>query len=142
MFDISRNDIITLTRGDSALLNLVINLGTVADPLIYDLGPQDKLYFGVCEPKVTFEHAIIKKVYTSVDYDAQEHVLTIKFAPEDTEFLLPGVYYYSIKLHRPATTTTAYRPTEENPEILEPYTLTTEEAVDTIINRRKFIIIG
>ena len=81
------------------------------------------------------------KVY-EVDYDAQEHVLTIKFAPEDTEFLLPGVYYYSIKLHRPATTTTAYRPTEENPEILEPYTLTTEEAVDTIINRRKFIIIG
>lgn len=132
MFDISNNGIITITRGDTAVTNLVINVGTELHPVIYPLDKPEidsgaavaKVYFAIMEPGQPFEHALVKKVFDWRDYDTDINALKIKFASEDTEFLLPGVYYYTVKLRRPS------------PDITDGSGL-----VDTLISKRKFIIL-
>ena len=123
MFNIAKNGIITITRGDSAETSLYINIGTELEPLITKLGDNDKVYLGVMEPNQLFEDAIIKKVYTKDDHKDEDEALTISFDCEDTENLLPGVYYYSIKLYRPGDG------------------LTTKDRIDTIVPKKKFIIV-
>ena len=95
--NISRNQIITLHRGDTFSASLFINEGHPLDPVRYTLGENDKLYLGVMEANQPFEFALIKKVYTSEDLDEEGDVV-IKFESKDTEFLIPGTYYYEIKL--------------------------------------------
>ena len=77
------------------------------------------------EPNQLFEDTIVKKVYTKDDHRDEDdpEALTISFDCEDTENLLPGVYYYSIKLYRPGDG------------------LTTKDRIDTIVPKRKFIIV-
>lgn len=125
MFNIAKNGIITITRGDSAETSLYINIGTELEPLITKLGENDRIYLGVMEPNQLFEDAILKKVYTHEDHADKDdpYALNISFDCEDTENLLPGVYYYSIKLYRPGNG------------------LTTKDRVDTIVPKRKFIIV-
>ena len=121
MFDISGNGIITLSRGDSFTLEVYVNLGTELEPVEYRLGYGDSLYFALMEPNQPFEHALIRKEYTQDDVN-EEGLVVMKFQAEDTEFLMPGNYYYMIKLARPG---------EESGEVL----------VDTIISKTKFVII-
>ena len=125
MFNIAKNGIITITRGDSAETSLYINIGTELKPIKTALGKNDKVYLGVMEPNQLFEDAIIKKVYTYKDHTDKDdpYVLNIFFDCEDTENLLPGVYYYSIKLYRPGDG------------------LTTKDRIDTIVPKRKFIVV-
>ena len=125
MFNIAKNGIITITRGDSAETSLYINTGTELKPIKTALGKNDKVYLGVMEPNQLFEDALLKKVYTYKDHTDKDdpYVLNISFDCEDTENLLPGVYYYSIKLYRPGDG------------------LTTKDRIDTIVPKRKFIIV-
>lgn len=116
MFDIS-NNIITLSRGDTFSLDVLVNLGTTWDPTIYALDEGDKLYFALMEPNQPFEHALIRKVFTKDDQDEDGFIL-MNFKSEDTEFLLPGLYYYTIKLSREDDT-----------------------IVDTIVTKTKFTIL-
>lgn len=95
--NISRNEIITLHRGDNFEATLFINKGHQLDPVRYILDANDKVYLGVMEAHQPFEFALIKKVYTSEDLDEEGDVV-IKFESKDTEFLIPGTYYYEIKL--------------------------------------------
>ena len=125
MFDISKNGIITISRGDNFTLNTFINIGTQLEPIQYILKEEDKVYFALMEPHQPFEHALIRKVYTQEDED-EDHNISMNFTSEDTEFLMPGNYYYMIKLAR-------YIPSESGEE--EKY------LVDTIISKTKFIII-
>ena len=74
------------------------------------------------DPHQPFENAIVKKRYTKEDCDEMGN-LFIRFNPEDTLDLLPGVYYYSIKLHKM---------TDNDEEHID--------EVITIINKTKFII--
>jgi len=142
MFNISNNDIITMTRGDSAITELCINLGSELSPIIYDLGAEDKVYLGVCEPNKPWEAALIKKVFTAADYNYEQHTLRIAFKSKDTEFVLPGVYYYSIKLYRPSLEEIEYNFEEESgAEEFIQNEFTTAEKIDTIIDRKKFIIL-
>ena len=117
MFDISRNGIITISRGDNFTLNVFVNIGTNLMPIQYMLRGEDKLYFALMEPNQPFEHALVRKVFTSEDLDEDNNV-DMNFSCEDTEFLLPGNYYYMIKLYRAE-----------------------EDLVDTIITKTKFVII-
>lgn len=125
MFDISNNGIITITRGDSAVTNLYINLGTECCPDIFDINqwPHAKVYLGITEPHMPFEQALVRKVFDIKDFDESGKVLKIKFKTEDTENLVPGLYYYSVKLLR--------MDPEKNGEDL----------VDTVISKKKFIIL-
>lgn len=122
MFEISRNGIVTLSRGDSFEFSVFINLGTLLEPVQYFLEEGDKLYFALMEPNHPFEAALIRKVYTKDDMDESGNVI-MKFVPEDTEYLLPGTYYYMVKLLRPA---------KESGE---------SDKVDTIISKTKFAIV-
>lgn len=126
MFDISNNGIISINRGDSFTLDVFINLGTCIEPIQYQLQPGDKVYFALMEPNQSFEHALMRREFTNVDLDEDDFV-SMKFDSEQTEYLLPGTYYYTVKLAR----------AEESSESGEE----TKYTVDTIIPKTKFVII-
>lgn len=97
MFNISKNGIITLNRGDTVKLPLFINAGTEMNPVRYELKDSDRIYLGVMENNAPFERAIIKKVYTKEDINDNGDVV-VEFKSEDTCNLIPDDYYYEIKL--------------------------------------------
>ena len=117
MFNISNNGIITVNRGDTFTLNVFVNVGTKLFPVQYVLQEGDNLYFALCEPNQPFEDALIRKVFTHTDVDEKGNVV-MKFDSEMAEFLLPGTYYYTIKLVKAS-----------------------DESVTTIITKTKFVII-
>lgn len=94
----SNADIINLNRGDTLNAPLFINIGTFTNPIRYRLLPTDKLYFGIMEPNQCWENSIVRQVYTSESGKTKDGDIIIQLTPEDTEFLLPGTYYYMIKL--------------------------------------------
>lgn len=96
---ISDNNIITLAKGDNFTYNYYVNSRTQICPERYILQENDKLYFALCEPNQPYEEALFIKEYTDENLNADGDVI-IKFVPEDTKFLLPGKYYYTIKLDR------------------------------------------
>lgn len=104
MFNIAFNGIITVNRGDSFTLPLALNYGTNLDPYKYTLSDSCVVYFAVMEPNQPFEEALIKKRYTAKDADADGNII-IKFKPQDTQCVLPGKYYYQVKLQRFNSTT-------------------------------------
>lgn len=96
MFTLGTAGRIYLTRGDSCIIPFLINQGTALDPISYELSGNDALYFGVMEPNQPFESALIRKKFTSSDM--KEGQIDIYIDPKDTLCLLPGKYYYQIKL--------------------------------------------
>lgn len=101
MIDVTLNGIITLTRGDNAIIPLSIS---VSDPLYpeqdyYVLKGDDAVYFGIMFPNQLFENAVIRKKYTKEDMNDNNEI-PISLIPEDTENLPSGDYYYQIKLKK------------------------------------------
>lgn len=88
---------ILLNRGDNLTRVIFLNQGSKLSPIQYVLRPGDKLYVGISEPNQCFEEAIIKKVYTSDNLNSEGNVV-LKLSSLDTLNLLPGLYYYEIKL--------------------------------------------
>lgn len=99
MFDIDYSKIITMNRGDSFEASLFINCGTKMCPHRYLLKPGDKVYFALMEPNQKFEDAILKKVYENFENVTPEGDLIITLKSEDTQHLLPGKYFYTIKVN-------------------------------------------
>lgn len=97
MFKIASNGIITVNRGDSFELPVTLNIGSSVARVMYTLKETDVLYLGVMEPNQPFETAILRKKFTYADLDSDNNI-NIRFWPEDTVCLLPGKYYYQIKL--------------------------------------------
>lgn len=142
MFSISPNGIITMTRGDSWTTSIFINIGTELCPIGYDLKEGDYVYFGVMEPNQPFNDALVCKKMTykdktpitsvnDVDINKDGYIdgfVTLTFGIKDTEYLLPGTYYYEVKLLRPIS--------DQN-LIEKGYT----EQIDTIVPKTKFIIL-
>lgn len=124
MFNIAFNGIITVNRGDSFTIPLTLNAGTTLDPMQYDATATSYLYFAVMEPNQPFETALIKKKYRIHDMERDEdNQLLIKFKPQDTQCVLPGKYYYQVKVQ------------SVNPEDVTDYT------VDTVIDKTLFYIL-
>lgn len=100
MVHISNNGFVRLTRGDSMAFPLFINRGTVTSPVRYEIAnhPEAHVYFGVMEPNQPFEEALIRKTYNSDSYITQEGDLVIILEPKDTLNVLPGKYFYSVKV--------------------------------------------
>lgn len=113
------NNIITMNRGDTFSMPLRINVGTKYAPEFYTLTKEDTIYFALEEYNQPFEFALIRKTFDVNDLVDDNVVITL--SPEDTEFLLPGEYYYEIKLKH----------TNQDKS----------EVIDTIVPRRKFVII-
>lgn len=91
------NNIIELNRGDTFTSELNLNAGTDLNPVQYVLKDGDELYLGVMEPNQPFENAIIKKKFTNANKLPNNNIL-IRLEAEDTVCLLPGKYFYQIKL--------------------------------------------
>lgn len=90
---------LVLNRGDSHIFDITvleIPKGYISGSE-YHMQGDDTIYFGVMDPHQPFEDALIRKKYTKEDFD-EEDTLCIKLDPEDTIDLIPGKYYYSIKL--------------------------------------------
>ena len=75
MFSLSKNGIITIDAGDSAIFTLNINAGEILNPLTYDLTDYDKLCMSVMQPNQAFQRGILRKVFYKKDIDAQGNVL-------------------------------------------------------------------
>ena len=122
MFNIAYNGIITVNRGDSFTFPIFLNKGTNIQPEKYELDDKCYIYFAVMEPNQPFENALIRKKYTINDIDEAGNVI-IKFRPQDTQCVLPGKYYYQLKLQK------------FNSDDLEDYD------VDTIVEKTLFFIL-
>ena len=97
MYKMFNNHIIEVNRGDTFTIDLQINLGSPVFPEFYSLEEGDNVYFGLMEPHQPFEVALVRKAFNQDNQD-DDNVLHMDFKPTDTEFLLPGRYYYSVKL--------------------------------------------
>ena len=118
------NQIVTMNRGDTARLPLFINIGSKTNPERYPFTEQDTVYVGVMEPNKPFEESLIKKEYKYADLN-EDGDIVVTFESTDTEFLMPGTYYYEIKLKHDV---------QDGQEDDEPF-------IATIIQRHKFVIV-
>jgi hypothetical protein len=120
------NNIIIMNRGDTYEFNL-----NITDEFgEYALQGADTIYFGIMDPGQPFEQALVRKRFTAENLDPIGN-LTIVIEPEDTLDLLPGKYFYAVKLHM------------DHDELDYNTMLPTGNYINkviTIINKTKFII--
>lgn len=116
-----KNRVITMTRGDYYSFDVIIRSEDPWSDFVYVLSPGDILFFGLMEPNQPFEKAILKKQFGYDDYDVEGGTLKVVLSPEDTIELVPGTYYYQIKV--------LYEDEIGNTHI------------DTIVQKTKFIIV-
>jgi hypothetical protein len=125
---IASNNIIVMNRGDSFEFKLSPQtLGNYAE---YVLTGDDTLYFGLMDPGQYFEDALVRKEFDSLDCTTLND-LVIKLEPDDTLDLLPGKYFYAVKLHldHPELNSLTQRPTGQY-----------IDQVITLVTKTKFII--
>jgi hypothetical protein len=125
----TQNNIIVMTRGDS--LEFKPTPITLRDFATYQLQGDDTIYFGLMDPGQPFEAALVRKVFTADDFSSLEDFV-IEFTPEDTLDLLPGKYFYALKLH--------INHIEIKPIDAYNYESVELDKVVTLINKTKFII--
>jgi len=124
MAQMYKNNMIVIHRGDTIKIPVDLNRGNISAPDYYDLKENDKVYFALLEPNQMWEKAILKKTFTYEDWVQQKESCNIEIDTEDTEYLLPGDYYYQVKLY-----------IDSDPD------LNNNESVTTIIPRTRFVII-
>ena len=90
--------IINMFRGDSLELIPFINNCSELSPERYIITENDTVYFALMEPNQRFEDAILKKVFDYSSEKTEDGDLIIRLKPSDTVDLLPGKYYYTIKM--------------------------------------------
>lgn len=100
-------------------------MGDGVTPIRYTLKDGDRLYVGIMEPQQSFERAIVRKLLTKDDLNAEGDP-ELKLRPEDTEKLMPGVYYYEAKL------VVGREDSDDSDD---------EEIVETVISKRKLYIL-
>lgn len=101
MVEISPNGILTLTRGDYAEIPLFLNQGNKLYPIRYSLLRDDHsafIQFFLMTADQSFEDAILKKTYTQESPHTSQRDVIIQIDPDDTIYLSPGKYYYSVRL--------------------------------------------
>ena len=94
----SNASIIRINRGDFYQAPLFINEGTVLEPKRHIIQSDEKVYFGIMEPNKLWEQSILRQIYTSESEMTEDGDLIITIPSKDTEFLIPGTYYYMVKL--------------------------------------------
>lgn len=98
MFCLNDTNCFTLSRGDTFKFPIIINSNTKLNFEKYILTENDTIYGAILEPGQPFENAIIRKVITKEsDTDSEGNVLFI-LNSSDTEYLLTGKYYFTLKL--------------------------------------------
>ena len=92
---------ITISRGECLQIPLFVNMGVDEEPVrlnfneISDLNVE--VYLGIHLPHQPFECSLIRKIFTYLDSNEYGDIM-VKLNPQDTLNMLPGKYFYSIKL--------------------------------------------
>jgi len=127
MLQVSTNNIITMTRGDSVTIPLELFYNT--EERLYNnpyyINVYDKVFFAIMEPNQPFEDAIVKKIYTYSDLQS-DGTINIELISADTEFLHPGDYYYTVKILKKS----AEEETEDS-----------TGSVETVIQKTRFTLV-
>ena len=102
-----------LSRGDTFRFPITINCGTKLEPEIYELKQNDTLYIAILEPGQSFENAIIRQTLTMKNADEETGAITFILKSSDTEYMLTGKYFITIKLEQEDGTVTTVLPMKE-----------------------------
>ena len=102
-----------LSRGDTFRFPITINCGTKLDPKIYELKQNDTLYIAILEPGQSFENAIIRQTLTMENANEETGAITFILKSSDTEYMLTGKYFITIKLEQEDGTVTTVLPMKE-----------------------------
>lgn len=122
MFNVDRNGMINISRGDSFEIPLFINKGTDMVPLRWYINNTGaEVFLAITEPGQSFEDALVRKRYTEENINENGDIV-VKISHDDTKCLTPGKYFYQFKLRCPIT---------DKPGQFE---------VNTIIPRTQFIV--
>lgn len=114
------NNILKMNRGDDIDFVFQINTGTPIKPVQCTLEDGEALYFGVMQPNQKWENAVLRKKLTSENNDENGNI-KLHLYSQDTENLIPGTYYYMVKI-------------KIYDDILKDY------VINTIVDKTKFII--
>ena len=119
--------IVKINRGDSYefFINVTDKYNESQKHL---LTTNEVVYFALLYPHQRFEDALLIKGYTLNDQNSKTGEILVSITPEDTKNLMPGVYYYTVKLKCGGTTIKTLDNFYEADEIR------------TLIERTKFII--
>ena len=98
MFELSINNIVTVSRGDSFECPLFINQGTNISPVRYEISGDEYVLFAIERPNQPFECAAVRKKFTEQDKNKNGDVV-VKITSKDTRNLCPGDYFYEIKAY-------------------------------------------
>jgi hypothetical protein len=123
----AQNNIIIMNRGDTFVHHF--NARALGEYAAYELQGDDTIYFGIMDPGQYFEDALFKQKFDRDDLTSLKN-LVLELEPEDTLDLLPGKYFYALKL-------------QLDHEELDAQGYPTGNYVDkviTLINKTKFII--
>ncbi len=118
-------NIIKINRCDSFKFTISIQEKNSVEKHL--LTTNEAVYFALLYPNQRFEDAPLIKGYTFEDQNVKTGEIEINILPNDTKFLSPGVYYYTVKLQRGSSL-----------EVIND--CDEQEEVRTIIERTKFII--
>lgn len=123
------NQIIKINRGDSCEFTVKITEKTDPTTPYILVDNQDIVYFAILFPHQPFEKACPNLIwgYEPTDQDAKTGEITIKLCPSETRRLVPGIYYYTVKLQSGGTLAIL----DDDDDPIE---------VRTIIERTKFIV--
>lgn len=95
---VNKNNVISMNRGDYAEIPLYFKEGKFPYNTPITMTDDDVLFFGLMDPNQHFEHALLKKEYTGSSTIDKDGKFLLVLEPEDTLELMPGTYFYEIKL--------------------------------------------
>ena len=119
-------NILKTNRGDSFKYNFFVPSDEdISIP--YMLTGTDVLYFALLYPNQKFEDALILKAYTVGDQNSDGYI-QIEMSPKETQSLVSGIYYYTIKLQQGCIIDDVIDFTRDN------------ISVSTLVERTKFLL--
>ena len=121
MLNISRSGNISISRGDTFKVPLFIDCSKdIFNSIRFPMQEGDEIYFYLIEPNTSSRFPLVKQIYHKEDTNDNGDVV-IKFVHDDTDWIVPGTYYYEIKVRR---------------KLKKGF----EDALVTVATRRKFIV--
>ena len=123
MLSIDKSGNITINRGDTFKVPIFIDISKdIFHNIRFPFTQKDELYFFLLEPNTSIKHPLLMQVYTRDDLNENGDIV-LKFIHDDTDWIVPGTYYYEIKLRAP-------------------YQDGMKDALVTVVPRRKFTILS
>lgn len=102
---VSANGIINLVKGDTLEFPILLNVGNPIEPIIINMGDNDRVELRVFNANDSWTSPLITKTKTKSDLIGNS-LLLFEFESEDSENLNCGTYFYQVKYFGTNTTLT------------------------------------